>query len=319
MSQAKNTYNKKRIAKTIGIMNLLNMLSTDDKVLAFFEAKIWNNGVYCPRCKGVEKLTKQKDNHNYWCGKCRKYFNVRTNTPLENSNITLRKWIIAIYLLMTARKGISSLQLSKELDITQKSAWFLTQRIRECFAYNNDNMLTNIVEVDETYIGGLESNKHRDKRVKGTQGRSNKTKIAVLGMKQRKGKVIAHSLNKTDSKTIQKSLDKHIKKDGIISTDEARFYKPIKHYKKVMVNHSVSEFVNGMASTNSIESVWANLKRGYNGVYHHFSKKHIDRYINEFTFRLNEGTCQIDTLDRIDSVIDNMQNNKLGYKELIKE
>ena len=126
-------------------------------------------------------------------------------------------------------------------------------------------------------------------------------------------------MNKTDSKTIQKSLDKHIKKDSIISTDEARFYKPIKHYKKVMVNHSVSEFVNGMASTNSIESVWANLKRGYNGVYHHFSKKHIDRYINEFTFRLNEGTCQIDTLDRIDSVIDNMQNNKLGYKELIKE
>lgn len=182
-------------AEAVGIFKLLKIFPTDDSVLDYLESLIWSKGVHCNRCEGADRLTQQKDKHNYWCGSCRKYFNVRTNTPIENSNISLQKWMIAIYLFMTARKGINSLQLGKELDITQKSAWFMAQRIREMLTDDGNQTLNGIIEIDETYIGGLEKSKHTDKKVKHNQGRSTKTKTAVVGMKQRGGKVIAKSFD----------------------------------------------------------------------------------------------------------------------------
>ena len=136
-------------------------------------------------------------------------------------------------------------------------------------------------------------------------------------MKQRDGKVIAQPFNKVDSKTMQTYINSNVEKGSILSTDEARFYKLIKEYKKMMVNHSAKEFVNGMASTNGIESVWAVLKRDYHGTFYHFGKKYIGKYVNEFTFRLNEGNCKIDTIDRMNSLFCNMFGKHITYKELV--
>ena len=307
---------KERKAKTLSAFEFMQKFPDDETARKYFEARRWRNGKTCPKCGGTEKIKARKRVGYYRCGDCRSDFTAKSGTVLEHSNISIRKWLYAIYLVVTARKGVSSLQLSKEIGVTQKTAWFMLQRIREACG-GDYSTLSGIVEIDESYFGGKKRNRHFDKKQK--TGRGPVGKQAVLGMRERQGRTRAMPIEKTDGKTLHGAIYEHIQIGSTIYTDEHRGYLGLDGllYNHGSVKHSAKEYVNGMIYTNGIESVWALLKRGYTGTFHHFSFKHIQKYLNEFTFRLNQGACDIDTIDRINSLCDNLCGKRLKYRDLI--
>ncbi len=273
----------------------------------------WDGAVTCPFCAS-ERTTRLKDYQYHLCKDCRKKFTVRTGTIFERSHIPLDKWLYGMYILQTARKGVSSLQLSKELGITQKSTWFMLHRLREACDVEVD-IMAGPVEADETYFGGKEGNKHEAKKL--NAGRGAVGKVAVAGVKDRTtGQVKAKVVEHVDAPTLQGFVHGATEPTATVYTDEARAYEGLRRPHAV-VKHSVKEFVNEMAHTNGIESVWAVMKRGYNGVYHHWSAKHLKRYVNEFTFRLGKGNVRRTTMQRLDSLVRGAMGKRLTYEKLI--
>jgi transposase-like protein len=305
---------------TISTYELSRRFPTPDSAREYMELKRWNGQPVCPSCGIVEPIYKRPVAGFYRCPGCKLDFTVRTGTIMERSHIPLDKWLLTMYLLTTARKGISSLQLAKEIGITQKSAWFLLQRIREACGKKRDDddhngFLCGIVEADEAYFGGKESNKHESMKLR--MGRGAVGKIAVLGMRQRGGDVRGKVVSSTDAVTIQAEVTKAVEAGSILLTDEHGAYCGIEEFYHASVNHSAKEFVNGMAHTNGIESVWAVLKRGFYGTYHSFSGKHLQRYVDEFSFRLNEGNVKHHTMKRIDSLLEKSVGMRITYKRLV--
>jgi len=303
---------------TISTFELFAMFPDEATARDYLERRRWPDGPRCPVCGLGERVTDRRAGF-YRCNQCKEDFTVRTGTIFERSHVPLHKWIYAMYMLVTARKGVSSLQLSKQIGITQKSAWFVLHRLREACG-DELTKLQGIVEIDETYVGGIEANKHEHKKLKAGRGTVGKT--PVLGMRERGigGKTIAMALTSTDAQTIQDAIVQRVEVGSMLHTDEAAVYHAMGglFFDHESVNHSEGEYVRDGATTNSIESVFAVLKRGLIGVYHHASEKHIGRYVDEFAFRLNDGDVKRHTLDRLDSLIDAAEGKRLTYKRLIQ-
>ena len=303
----------------ISLVKLVRMFPNDDAARRWFEKQIWPQGPHCPKCGSfnVQSNIKHKT-MTHRCRDCdgRPMFSLKIGNIMEGSKLGYQTWAIAVYLVTTSLKGVSSMKLHRDLEITQKSAWHLAHRIRKAMADGATLPFSGPVEADETYIGGKRKNMPKAKRAALT-GRGAVGKTAVVGAKDRaSNKVAARPVPATDAPHIAGFVVEKTNPGAKVYTDEAKVYGALDPwFDRESVNHSAGEYVRGQAHTNGMESFWAMLKRGYQGTFHHFSEKHTDRYVAEFAGRHN--IREADTADMMAIIARRSVGKRLRYADLI--
>ena len=300
----------------LSVFQLFELFPDEAAARTWFEQVRWGDSRFCPHC--WSENTKPVPNERpqpYHCGACRRYFSIKTGTVMQSSRLPLRTWVMALYLMSTSLKGVSSMKIHRDLGIGQPNAWHLIHRIRKAWAEFVDlpEQFEGPVEVDETYMGGREKNKHGDKKIKAGRGTVGKT--AVVGMRDRPTKQIqAEVIERTDRPTLSGFVTDRVASGATVYTDEHSGYDWVQN--REMVRHSAKQYVDGQAHTNGIESFWALLKRGYMGTYHKMSNKHLHRYIAEFAGRYNVRS--LNTIDQMAALALGMVGKRLRYKDLIE-
>ncbi len=310
--------------KGITLKKIMQMFPNDVTAEAWFIEQRWPTGIACPRCGslnvqvGCKHPTMPFRCREKVCG--RKMFSVKTGTVMEGSKIGYQDWIIATFEIMTSLKSVASMKLHRDLGITQKSAWFLSQRLRYALSQdgNMDALFSGPVEVDETYIGGKRGNMSNSKRKElANTGRGSVGKTAIVGVKDRATRqVAAKVVHSTNAETLQGFVKDHAASGATVYTDDATAYDSLP-FNHAVIKHSLSEYVKGDVHTNGIESLWSMIKRAHKGTFHKLSPKHLDRYVQEFAGRHN--LREQDTIDQMKSVRQGMEHKRLTYKRLIAD
>lgn len=294
------------------LTDLFNYFQNEEICKEYLANQRWNGKPVCPHCGSENVYT---TNRGYKCAnkECHKKFSVTVGTIIENSKVPLRTWFAAIYLFTSSKKGVSSLQLSRQLGLTQKTAWFVLHRIREMLKDKAPVMLKDEIQIDETYVGGKEKNKHKSKKLNPKAGVEGK--IPVLGLIDKHGKVATYVLPAVTADIVTPLMVETVDSNVTIVTDAHKAYRLLKNdFTHIVVKHKEGEYKNGRFHTNSIENYWSILKRGIYGVYHQVSPKHLHRYCNEFSGRFNSRDIADNA--RFELTVQNSEG-RLKYQQLI--
>ncbi len=274
--------------KDKSILEITQLFGNQQACIAHLESIRWPEGSICCYC-GSKHTHNRSNSNRHLCRDCNRSFSVTVGTILQSTKLPLPKWFIAIFLIVNAKKGISSLQLSRDLGINKNTAWYMQKRIREAMS-NSGDLLQGIVEVDESYLGGSMTNmKASYKKNNQMVSAGMEHKNTVLGMIERGGDVIAMQINKADSATIRPLLSKHIHPSSEVVTDGFGAYSMLHrtHAKHIVLNHSKNIMKKGKYNTSTLDSFWTTIKRAIIGQYHRISKEHLQSYLNEIAFKYN--------------------------------